>query len=86
VVNATAVGLDGVKALPVPADVVTAGSCVVDMVYSDSETALLETARRRGATGIDGLDVLVAQGAASLEHWTGRPAPRATMRRAARNT
>jgi shikimate dehydrogenase len=83
IVNATAVGLEGVKALPVPADVVIAGSCVVDMVYSDSETALLETARRRGAIGIDGLDVLVAQGAASLERWIGRPVPRATMRRAA---
>lgn len=82
IVNATAVGLHGVKALPLPADVLRAGSCVVDMVYSDSETALLQAARRRGATGIDGLDVLVAQGAASLERWTGQTAPRDTMRRA----
>lgn len=85
IVNATAVGLGGVKALPVAADVVAAGSCVVDMVYSDTETALLEAARERGATVVDGLEVLVAQGAASLERWTGRPAPRETMRRAARS-
>ena len=84
VVNATSVGLGPFKGMPLPADTVIAGSCVVDMVYREGGTELLETARARGALGIDGLDVLVAQGAASLERWTGRPAPRDTMRRAAR--
>ena len=84
IVNATSVGLQGVKAAPVAADTVRAGSCVVDMVYRDGGTKLLEIARDRGAIGIDGLEVLVAQGAASLERWTGRPAPRDAMRRAVR--
>jgi len=86
IVNATSVGLGGVKALPLPADVLTAGSCVVDMVYSNTETALLKAARGRGARTVDGLEILVAQGAASLERWTGRSAPRDTMGRAARDT
>jgi len=86
IVNATSVGLVGVKALPLPADVLTAGSCVVDMVYSNTETALLKAARGRGARTVDGLEILVAQGAASLERWTGRSAPRDTMGRAARDT
>lgn len=84
IVNATSVGLGGVKAMPLGADEVAAGCCVVDMVYSETDTALIETARLRGATVVDGLDVLVAQGAASLERWTGLTAPRETMRRAAR--
>lgn len=84
IVNATSVGLGGVKAMPLGADEVAAGSCVVDMVYSETDTALIEKARARGATAVDGLMVLVAQGAASLEGWTGRPAPRETMRAAAR--
>jgi shikimate dehydrogenase len=83
VVNATSVGLTGFKALPLPADTVDAGSCVVDMVYRAGGTRLLEVATQRGAIGVDGLEILVAQGAASLERWTGRPAPRDAMRSAA---
>ncbi len=82
VVNATSVGLQEFKAAPVPADTVDAGSCVVDMVYRDGGTRLLRIARDRGAIGVDGLEVLIAQGAASLERWTGRPVSRQTMRRA----
>lgn len=82
IVNATPVGSPGFKALPMPADTLGAGSCVVDMVYRDGGTELLATARDRGAIGVDGLEVLIAQGAASLERWTGRPVSRQTMRRA----
>lgn len=81
-VNATPAGLPGFKTVPLPADTVGAGSCVVDMVYRDGGTGLLEIARDRGAVGVDGLEVLIAQGAASLERWTGRPVSRHTMRAA----
>ena len=86
VVNCTSVGLDGdpdsFKALPVDADHVGAGSCVVDLVYQDGGTPLLAAARAWGADTVDGREILVAQGAASFERWTGRPAPRDAMRRA----
>jgi shikimate dehydrogenase len=86
VVNCTSVGLAGepapFKALPLQADSLNAGSCVVDMVYSDGGTRLLEAARTRGADVIDGLEILIAQGAASFERWTGRTAPRQAMRAA----
>jgi len=89
VVNCTSVGLAGVggsvspfKALPLQADSLGAGSCVVDMVYRDGGTRLLEAARTRGADVIDGLEILVAQGAASFERWTGAAAPRQAMREA----
>jgi shikimate dehydrogenase len=52
------------------------------MVYRHGGTVLLHTARARGAEVVDGLEILVAQGAASLERWTGRTAPDETMRAA----
>jgi shikimate dehydrogenase len=70
------------KALPLQADSLIAGSCVVDMVYLDGGTRLLEAARTRGADVVDGLEILIAQGAASFERWTGRTAPRQAMRAA----
>jgi shikimate dehydrogenase len=56
------------------------GQTVVDLPYPDSATA--RVAREAGATVLDALDVLVAQGAASFELWTGMPAPVAVMRAA----
>ena len=57
-----------------------AGQTLVDLPYPGSATAA--AAREAGATVHDGLDVLVAQGAASLERWTGLPAPVDVMRAA----
>jgi len=58
---------------------------VVDLVYSSAPTALLAAAKAHGARTVDGLEVLVKQGALSLELWTGRAAPEDVMRRAARD-
>jgi shikimate dehydrogenase len=57
-----------------------AGQVLVDLPYP--ETATAEAARRAGARVVDGLEVLVAQGAASFELWTGVPAPVEAMRAA----
>jgi len=87
VINCTSVGLHDpsatFKALPLQADELDAGSLVVDMVYRAGGTHLLEAARTRGARVVDGLEILVAQGAASFERWTGMEAPRQAMRVAA---
>jgi shikimate dehydrogenase len=56
------------------------GQTLVDLPYP--ETATAAAAGRSGATVIGGLEVLVAQGAASFELWTGMPAPVEAMRRA----
>jgi shikimate dehydrogenase len=87
VINCTSVGLHDpeatFKALPLRADELGAGSLVVDMVYRAGGTRFLEAARTRGARVVDGLEILVAQGAASFERWTGLEAPREAMRAAA---
>jgi shikimate dehydrogenase len=94
ILNATTVGLEqanthefvpgDLKALPMDADAIHEPQVVVDLVYGSYETALASHARRRGARVIDGLEVLVHQGAASLRIWTGLDPPIETMRRAAR--
>ena len=73
VVNATA-ARDAVLAELGP------GQTLVDLPYPDTPTA--EAARQAGATVIGGLEVLVAQGVASFELWTGVPAPVDVMRSA----
>jgi shikimate dehydrogenase len=64
-----------------------AGQAVVDLAYraDGSPTALVEAARAAGCDPVvDGLEVLVRQGAASFERWTGIPAPLDVMRAAVR--
>jgi shikimate dehydrogenase len=56
------------------------GQTLVDLPYPRTATA--EAAATAGARVLDGLEVLVAQGAASFELWTGRPAPVGVMRQA----
>jgi shikimate dehydrogenase len=57
-----------------------AGQTLVDLPYPRSATA--EAAAAAGARVLDGLEALLAQGAASFELWTGVPAPVPAMRRA----
>ncbi len=79
-VNATALGLHG-EDLPAELGVEPA-ALVADLVYGRAPTALCRWAEAHGARVVDGLEVLVRQGARSLERWTGRAAPLDVMRRA----
>jgi shikimate dehydrogenase len=91
-VNATTVGMGApdegsadLKRLPLDADSLGTRHQLVDLAYGPVETELVRVARARGATVVDGLEVLVRQGAASLRIWTGLEAPVEAMRRAARS-
>lgn len=53
-----------------------------DLVYNPLETVFLARARAVGATGVDGLGMLLHQGVAAFEMWTGQPAPLEVMRQA----
>ncbi|MFZ9278340.1 MAG: shikimate dehydrogenase [Candidatus Limnocylindrus sp.] len=81
VVHATTLGLSD-TALPLPAAAFRAGQFVIDVVYAPGETALVRAARAAGAEAIDGREMLLLQGAAAFELWTGRPAPVGVMRAA----
>ena len=81
VVHATTLGLSD-AALPLPAAAFRAGQFVIDVVYAPGETALVRAARATGAEAIDGREMLLLQGAAAFELWTGRPAPIEVMRAA----
>ncbi len=51
------------------------GVTVYDMIYRPAKTRLMQQAEAHGGRAIGGLGMLVRQGAASFEIWTGRPAP-----------
>lgn len=82
VVNATSVGMahgpdDGRS--PIDGALLRPGMLVCDIVANPVETPLLRAAAKAGARTLGGLPMLVEQGAASFELWTGREAPRSVM-------
>ncbi len=83
-VNTTTVGMwPDVQGSIWPAGVpVPSRLTVFDLVYNPLETSLLRQARKSGAQAIDGLGMLVEQGALAFEIWTGQPAPSEVMRAA----
>jgi shikimate dehydrogenase len=88
IVNTTSVGLAGedpFAELPLAAAGFAAGQLVVDMVYGHGAGALLTAADAAGAATIDGLEILVQQGALSFEIWTGREPDLDAMRAGARD-
>jgi len=80
-VNATSVGLAGNDRLTLNPNCLHNKLFVFDLVYR--ETALLKSAKRRGLKTLDGLGMLVSQGARSFEIFTGKRAPFRVMRTAA---
>ncbi len=87
VVITTAVGLGGedpFEHLPLAADSFRPGQVVVDMVYGEEASPLLAAAEAAGAAAVDGLEMLVQQGALSLRIWTGEESSIEAMRAAVR--
>ena len=87
VVNASAAGLGGgdpFADLPLGPEDFREGHLLIEMVYGDGPGALVEAAWAAGAEVIDGISVLVAQGALSLQSWTGLTPSRQVMDEAAR--
>lgn len=68
--------------LPLEGDWFSGGQFVYDTRYDQAETGLMRCARSRGAETSNGIGMLLFQGAASFEIWTGRAAPVEVMRSA----
>lgn len=94
VVNTTPVGMasagdpEAIQASPLEVEALARlrpGATVYDLVYTPRPTALLRQAADRGCRCLDGLEMLVQQGAAALRLWSGEEAiPVEAMRQAAR--
>jgi shikimate dehydrogenase len=86
-VQATSATLDGNPAAQsftdgLPLGLLPPTALVTDLVYKPLQTSLLRAAAARGLTTLDGLGMLLHQGALAFELWTGRPAPLGPMRAA----
>jgi shikimate dehydrogenase len=87
IVNCTAIGMgdeDPFEHLPLAPERFRNGVVLVDLVYAGAESRLAREASERGAEAVDGVEVLVRQGAESLRIWTGLDPPLDVMRAAAR--
>lgn len=81
-INATSVGMRPAEHLsPVPPEMLPRFQVVMDIVYAPLETRLLQAAKAAGCQVINGLEMLLYQGVAQFELWTGKPAPVEVMRR-----
>ncbi len=84
-INATSVGMHPkIDKTLVRANMMRRGLVVYDIVYKPLRTKLLREARRAGGKTIDGLGMLVHQGALAFEIWTGKRAPIKIMKAAAK--
>jgi shikimate dehydrogenase len=83
-INATSVGMNPrANETLVKKELLTSSLTVMDIVYDPIKTRLAVEAEAAGAKVISGLDMLVFQGAASFEMWTGSKAPAEVMKWAA---
>jgi shikimate dehydrogenase len=81
-INATPVGMKNSDPLLVDSDSLSPHLAVYDLIYNPSETKLLRSARLKKLKVANGLGMLLYQGAASFELWTGRKAPIEVMKKA----
>jgi shikimate dehydrogenase len=81
-INATPLGLKKTDPLPIRAESIQRKHLVCDLVYNPPETALLKTAKKRGAKRQPGLGMLLYQGVIAFEIWTGKTAPVMVMKNA----
>jgi shikimate dehydrogenase len=87
IVNCTPIGMRHSPAewqAPLKAGLISGRALVYDLVYNPIETQLLKEARKAGADTLGGLAMLVYQGAAAFELWTGEAAPVDIMMQAAK--
>jgi shikimate dehydrogenase len=79
-INASSVGLESDES-PIPAELMPPELLVLDLVYRPRRTRLLADAEAAGASAtMNGELMLLHQGAAAFELWTGQPAPLELMR------
>ncbi len=81
-INTTSCGMKKADPLLVNQSLLRGDIVVYDLIYKPKETKLLKEARRRGSRAVNGFGMLLYQGAAAFEIWTGKKAPIEVMRKA----
>jgi len=82
IINATSVGMEPlVNETPINPSFLKKNQIVFDVVYNPKETKLLKEAKKKGAKIIYGLEMLLYQGVAQFEIYTGKKAPIEVMRK-----
>ena len=85
-INATSIGMKpNAEESPVSPKLLRSNLSVMDIVYNPLETKLAKDAKVAGARVVSGIEMLIYQGAASFEIWTGKSAPVEVMRKVALN-
>ncbi len=82
IVNCTSLGMNPEDSPVIPHSAIAPHHLIFDMVYKPLVTPLLAAAADAGARAINGLPMLLWQGAQSLEWWFEKPAPTTIMRQA----
>ena len=85
-INATSSGLKLTDKSPVTGSALRKGLLVYDMIYNPPVTRLLKEAKKAGAAGVNGLGMLLHQGARAFTIWTGKKAPLSVMRKAIKSS
>ncbi|MEE3715985.1 shikimate dehydrogenase [Tumidithrix elongata RA019] len=88
VVNATPIGMAEDPNTPISKEdmaLLPDSAIAYDLIYTPRPTQFLQLAAARGLKAIDGLDMLLHQGAIALEFWVGQPAPIDVMQQALLN-
>jgi shikimate dehydrogenase len=80
IVNATSIGMHPHDPLLLPSTALSPQHLVCDIVYRPLQTPLLRAAEQQGARTVDGLGMLLHQGAKAFEIWTGYAFPLALIR------
>jgi 3-dehydroquinate dehydratase/shikimate dehydrogenase len=81
IINATPIGMAGIKAAQLLEAKDLNTKLVFDLVYNPLETPLLRMARQKGIPIVTGIEMFVQQGARQFEIFTGKPAPEEEMLR-----
>ena len=82
VVNVTSLGLNRADAAPISARLLAPHLMIYDTIYSSGQTAFVSAAIEAGARAVNGLSMLLHQGALAFEIWFDRRAPLDVMRKA----
>ena len=81
VINTTSVGMKPGDPPLFDYSLIPEGITVVDIIYNPAETPLLKAAKEKGCKIVNGLGMLIYQGAIAFKIWTGKEAPVEVMRR-----